>query len=111
MSEELKPCPFCGKPFKIVRDDDEYEGDQQGGFWVEHDEGYAMYQNPSSHLVYCDYEDAVEAINTRPLESDMIEAMKAMIDYRDRAGALGFQLEKADDFINRMRVLIAMEDE
>ena len=34
-------------------------------------------------------------------------ACKGLIDYRDRVGPLGFQLEKADDFIGQMRAAIA----
>jgi hypothetical protein len=33
----------------------------------------------------------------------LIEICSALVDYRDRAGSMGFQLEKADDFINAMR--------
>ncbi len=31
------------------------------------------------------------------------KAAQALIDYRRRAGPLGFQLEKADDFINELK--------
>ena len=37
----------------------------------------------------------------------MLEALKAFVEYRDRVGALGFQLEKADDYIRDMRAAIA----
>jgi hypothetical protein len=40
---------------------------------------------------------------------EMLDAMKALVDYRDRVGALGFQLEKADDYINNIRSAIAYE--
>jgi len=41
----------------------------------------------------------------RPWE-DLLEACKELIAYRDRNGPLNFQLEKADDFIHRMRVAV-----
>lgn len=34
-------------------------------------------------------------------------AARRLIAYRDAAGALNFQLEKADDFINELRAAIA----
>lgn len=43
------------------------------------------------------------------LEADKIACvavMRRMIGYRDRVGALSFQLEKADFFINQMRELL-----
>lgn len=33
----------------------------------------------------------------------LAKACQKLIDYRDRAGAVNFQLEKADDFIRRIR--------
>lgn len=37
---------------------------------------------------------------------ELLEACKALVDYRDHNG-LNFQLEKADDFIHLMRIAIA----
>ena len=37
----------------------------------------------------------------------VVEAARALVEYRDRAGALNFQLEKADDFLFRMRNALA----
>jgi hypothetical protein len=37
----------------------------------------------------------------------MLEACEKLIAYRDRAGAINFQLEKADDYIRMMRAVIA----
>jgi hypothetical protein len=42
---------------------------------------------------------------------DLLAACKALVEYRDRAGALGFQLEKADDYINQIRAAIAAAEE
>ena len=39
-------------------------------------------------------------------ESALQTACQKLIAYRDRAGALAFQLEKADDFINQMRMVL-----
>jgi hypothetical protein len=38
---------------------------------------------------------------------DLLTACEGLIKYRDSAGPLNFQLEKADDFIDLMRVNIA----
>lgn len=38
-------------------------------------------------------------------------AASRLLSYRDTAGALNFQLEKADDFLNQMRHALAAEGE
>ena len=38
---------------------------------------------------------------------ELLAVCEALIAYRDSAGPLNFQLEKADDYINRLRVIIA----
>lgn len=38
---------------------------------------------------------------------DLLAACEALVKYRDRAGALNFQLEKADDYIRNIRAAIA----
>lgn len=35
--------------------------------------------------------------------------VRAIVEYRDRAGALNFQLEKMDDFINQLREVCMVE--
>ena len=40
----------------------------------------------------------------------LLAACKKMIAYRDRAGAINFQLEKADDFIRLMRIAVDMAE-
>ena len=37
----------------------------------------------------------------------MLEACEQLLSYRDRAGALNFQLEKADDYLRIIRAVIA----
>jgi len=43
-----------------------------------------------------------EAPETKAQRDELLEACKALVDYRKRAGALSFQLEKADYWINKM---------
>lgn len=52
-------------------------------------------------------EDAAFIVRACNAHDDLLAACKALVDYRDRAGALGFQLEKADDYINQLRAAIA----
>lgn len=62
MSEELKPCPFCGNTKMLV-----YEEKGRFGFteWiVECDSHYCACQ-PTAHDSYQTKEEAVEAWNTR----------------------------------------------
>lgn len=49
-------------------------------------------------------EDTARLMSLAP---DFLDACKGLIDYRDH-NVLNFQLEKADDFINKMRDLIYM---
>ena len=51
--------------------------------------------------------DAAFIVRACNAHDDLLAACKALVDYRDRAGALGFQLEKADDYINQIRAAIA----
>jgi len=37
----------------------------------------------------------------------MLEACEQLLSYRDRAGAINFQLEKADDYLRAIRTVIA----
>lgn len=51
---------------------------------------------------------AIAAAPTLAAENARLrEAAQMLIDYRDRVGPLNFQLEKADDFINRIRAALA----
>ena len=38
---------------------------------------------------------------------ELLNAIRRLVNYRDSVGALSFQLEKADDYINRMRSILA----
>ena len=38
---------------------------------------------------------------------ELLDAIRRLVNYRDSVGALSFQLEKADDYINRMRSILA----
>lgn len=55
--------------------------------------------------------DAAFIVRACNAHDDLLAACKALVEYRDRAGALGFQLEKADDYINGMRAAIAAAEE
>lgn len=40
------------------------------------------------------------------MTDELVEACKALIEYRRKTGALNFQLEKADDFITRIETIL-----
>jgi hypothetical protein len=40
----------------------------------------------------------------------LLSAAKAVIEYRDRVGAMGWQLEKADDYFRQLRSAIAQAE-
>lgn len=46
-------------------------------------------------------------MNSEQAAPELLAACKALIAYRDAAGPLNFQLEKADDFINALHAAIA----
>lgn len=70
MTDELKPCPFCGNPFEIV-------GDKQSGYIINHEFDCPMETSESeTGFVYDSEEDAIAQLNTRPLE----DALQARID-------------------------------
>jgi hypothetical protein len=54
--------------------------------------------------------EAVAYANLFAAAPEMLAVLKAFVDYRDRVGALGFQLEKADDYINNMRTIISIAE-
>ena len=45
----------------------------------------------------------------QPANLALQNVCQQLIDYRDHVGPLNFQLEKADDFINQMRVVLDAE--
>ena len=68
---ELKNCPFCGHPFEIVYSDD-YDG-----YMIVHPYNCPMETSESeTGFVYESEEDAINQLNTRPIE----DALQARID-------------------------------
>ncbi len=49
----------------------------------------------------------VRATTAEAQVEELVGACKAMVEYRDRVGAMGWQLEKADDFIRNIRSAIS----
>ena len=47
------------------------------------------------------------AVDWRQVAEQLADAGKELIAYRDRAGAINFQLEKADDYHRRIRDTLA----
>lgn len=68
--DELKACPFCGKPFVIIRS-------QTGGFMLKHTvENCPIYANGKTGPTYRVKKYLIDELNTRPLE----DALQAEID-------------------------------
>lgn len=54
------------------------------------------------------YDEALRQLErTRQQRDELVRLCEALIAYRDRVGPLGFQLEKADDYIWSLRQAIA----
>ena len=94
--DELKPCRVCGSKAMVIAKDlcvcSNYSCPSLGGF-------------------------SFDEWNARPLEdalrAQLEKARLALLDYqryRD-ANTLNFQLEKADDFINRVRAELEADDD
>lgn len=62
MSDEISLCPFCGKPFRIYGDDDEW-----GQWYYTHDSDCILVaEADETHLVWLDKQDLIDALNQRP---------------------------------------------
>lgn len=57
-----------------------------------------------AHTIRADAAYIVLACNAYPA---LVEALKGIVKYRDSVGALGFQLEKLDDYLNIARAALA----
>lgn len=72
---ELKACPLCGKPFKVVHS-------FLGGYMFEHS-GYGcplMTKDDGNGWVWDDKEKLINALNTRPIEDALREDNKRLRD-------------------------------
>ncbi len=72
MSEELKPCPFCGEPFTIVT-----PGNL--GYMYSHREGggCVMSSNSESGWNYETEEALADDLNTRPIEAALLARLQS----------------------------------
>lgn len=57
------------------------------------------------HFFETDFNDYSEPDDVAMMREQVIVLVDQLLTYRSRAGALGFQLEKADDFLNKMRAI------
>ena len=71
-------------------------------------DGVGWYSNDDWYHLECWDQSLFDRLQARDaVFSDLLTACKRLIEYRDSAGPLNFQLEKADDFMKLMRVAIA----
>ena len=109
MSNELRPCPFCGA------DDETMLHTEQGDWMIDCDGCFA-------HGPLCETEDAaIAAWNTRP-DSELLEAAKDAYQLTKTLGALNWDgspntpaflrclYRDAEAVQNRLRAAIAQED-
>jgi hypothetical protein len=82
MSDELKPCPFCGKPILIIASGGP-EGSIFDGVMMFHTErDCAMEADGENGPIWNNVDQLIEAINTRPLEDALTaerDALRARI--------------------------------
>ena len=80
MSDELKPCPFCGSI------EYQHEGTTAGELWFSC-QGCGAHTPISTHATEDDYTEAIKLANTRPLEDALLaelERLKRLLaDERD----------------------------
>jgi hypothetical protein len=63
-----KPCPFCGKSVALIPWRDE------------ENEGWVAYCHGNDEEEGCDFYFGLEEWNNRPIEDDLLAALKAILD-------------------------------
>ena len=80
--DELKACPFCGKPFEIIES-------PMYGYMVRHNTGCAFYSDGETGSIYANKQELIDDLNRRPLEDALqaeIELLReALEEIRDLA--------------------------
>ncbi len=96
MSEELKACPFCGKP---------------GERWIDESGDRPSKAHGCRYCYIVNYDDDGTEWNTRPIEEELRAALAACQEKLDASHKLRFEVE--NDYATRLaacqRELIAME--
>lgn len=72
MSEKLKPCPWCGGPPRMWGAQDGSNLENIGCA----NEGCPVFEPSTGYL---EFEDAVRIWNHRPLEQQLVEALKGLV--------------------------------
>ena len=69
MSDELKPCPFCGMPFNIVEKD-------TNRYFIEHGNNCPIIFGTYSLWGFTDKEWLIKELNTRPIEDTLCKVLE-----------------------------------
>ena len=132
MSEELKLCPFCGKPFEI-------QEIYNGNIFVKHNWGCLMSNAFHTSYGFTDKQRVIEEINTRPLEDALAaecdelkgqrdelirhfndnadayckleaERDELLIELEEAQASTEFQAKRADVLVKEIKALNTMHD-
>jgi len=79
MSEELKPCPFCGKPFEVLPS----ENMEDNWAYKHNSPDCPMDRNELTGWVWSAKDIMAQQFNTRPIENALLEALNVVLDQVD----------------------------
>jgi len=78
MTDELKPCPFCGNPFEITNAE---SGNRKEYFIVKHEyDNCPLLMDGENGEVWLDKSRLVEMLNTRPIEDALRAELAANLN-------------------------------